>query len=100
MPEPTLPTPREATYEDIKALPPHVIGELINGRLYVSPRPALPHALVASALGALLVPPFQFSQGGPGGWWILFEPEIHFQTLKKNKPDVVVPDLAGWRRER
>ena len=32
--------------------------------------------------------------GGPGGWWILAEPELHFGN------DVVVPDLAGWRRTR
>jgi Uma2 family endonuclease len=31
---------------------------------------------------------------GPGGWWILDEPELHFGA------DILVPDLAGWRRER
>lgn len=60
----------------------------------VSPRPAPRHAVVASSLGAALAPPFQFGDGGPGGWWILDEPELHLGE------DIVVPDLAGWRRER
>jgi Uma2 family endonuclease len=38
--------------------------------------------------------PFHRGRGGPGGWWILDEPELH---LGEN---VLVPDLAGWRRER
>jgi Uma2 family endonuclease len=32
--------------------------------------------------------------GGPGGWIILHEPELHLGDA------VLVPDLAGWRRER
>jgi Uma2 family endonuclease len=47
-----------------------------------------------SGAGGTLVPPFQFGQGGPGGWWILIEPEIHIGD------DVLVPDLAGFRRSR
>ena len=38
--------------------------------------------------------PFDRGRGGPGGWIILYEPELHLHA------DVVVPDLAGWRRER
>ena len=38
--------------------------------------------------------PFDRGRGGPGGWWIVVEPELHFGE------DVLVPDLAGWRRER
>jgi Uma2 family endonuclease len=85
---------QHATYEDLVRLPENMVGELIEGELYASPRPAGPHTLAASALGALLVPPFQFGLGGKGGWWILDEPEVH---LGRN---VVVPDLAGWRQER
>ena len=40
------------------------------------------------------MPPFDHGRGGPGGWWILDEPELHLRT------DVLVPDLAGWRRSR
>jgi Uma2 family endonuclease len=90
----TVPAPRRATYEDLQALPEQVVGEIVDGELVVSPRPAAPHAICASALGGTLMPPFQFGNSGPGGWWILDEPEVHFSA------DVVVPDLAGWRRER
>jgi Uma2 family endonuclease len=83
-----------ATYDDLLALPEHVVGEIVDGELYVSPRPALRHAVASSALGGELGPPFQRGRGGPGGWWILDEPELHLGT------DVLVPDLAGWRRVR
>ncbi len=83
-----------ATYADLAALPPHVVGELISGELYASPRPALPHANAASMVGAELSGPFHRGRGGPGGWWILTEPELHFGE------DALVPDVAGWRRER
>jgi Uma2 family endonuclease len=83
-----------ATYDDLLALPEHVVGEIVDGELYVSPRPAPRHAVASSALGGELGPPFQRGRGGPGGWWILDEPELHLGT------DVLVPDLAGWRRVR
>jgi Uma2 family endonuclease len=83
-----------ATYEDLIRLPENMVGELIEGELYASPRPAGPHTLAASASGGLLIPPFQFGINGPGGWWILHEPEVHFGA------NVLVPDLAGWRKER
>ena len=85
---------REATYEDILALPEHVVGEIIDGELVVSPRPAPRHALASSVLGGELVPTYGRGRGGPGGWLILFEPELHLGR------HVLVPDLAGWRRER
>ncbi len=84
----------DATYADIEALPPNMVGQLVGGVLHAHPRPALPHALAASALGEELGPPFKRGRGGPGGWVILDEPELHFGD------DVLVPDLAGWRRER
>ncbi len=64
------------------------------GELYTSPRPANPHALASSAVGFELGAPYQYGRGGPGGWWILDEPELH------PGDDVLVPDLAGWRRGR
>jgi hypothetical protein len=85
---------RPATYDDLVALPEHVVGEIVDDELWSSPRPAPKHAEAESAMGALLMPPFHFGQGGPGGWLILTEPELHLG------PQVVVPDLAGWRRER
>jgi len=83
-----------ATYDDVLAAPPHLIAELIHGVLVTSPRPAFAHSFTASGLGVDLGNPFQRGRGGPGGWWILDEPELHLGA------DVLVPDLAGWRRER
>jgi Uma2 family endonuclease len=85
---------RRATYEDVLGSPAQVVAELVFGTLYQSPRPATPHALAASALGEELGPPFKRGRGGPGGWMIIDEPEIHLGE------HVVVPDLGGWRRER
>jgi Uma2 family endonuclease len=85
---------RRATYEDLLAAPSHKVAEILDGELRLNPRPALPHAAAASALGEELGPPFKRGRGGPGGWILLFEPELHLG------PDVLVPDLAGWRRER
>ena len=85
---------RRATYADVEALPANMVGEIIRGVLYAHPRPASPHAAAASALGEELGPPFKRGRGGPGGWVILDEPELHLAE------DVLVPDLAGWRRER
>jgi Uma2 family endonuclease len=85
---------RPATYADLEALPPNVIGEIIRGVLHASPRPAIPHTAAATALGEELGPPFKRGRGGPGGWVILYEPELHMHE------DVLVPDLGGWRRER
>jgi len=91
----TLPARKPAaTYADILALPEHVVGEIIDGELYASPRPASPHALAASGLGSDLFSAFHRGRGGPGGWVILIEPELHIGG------QVMVPDLAGWRRER
>jgi hypothetical protein len=83
-----------ATCDDLVTLPEHLLGEIVAGELHVSPRPPIPHAVAASALGAMLLTRMQFGDGGPGGWWILDEPEIHMND------DVVLPDIAGWRRER
>jgi Uma2 family endonuclease len=89
-----LPAKRKATYADLIEVPDRKVAELVGGDLVVSPRPAIPHAKASSALGAVVGGPFGFGVGGPGGWVILFEPELHLDE------DVLVPDLAGWRRER
>jgi Uma2 family endonuclease len=85
---------KPARYEDLFSLPPNVTGQIVDGELHVHPRPATAHALATSGLGEELGPPFKRGKGGPGGWIILDEPELHFRA------DVLVPDLAGWRRER
>jgi Uma2 family endonuclease len=88
------PAKRRATYEDVLRAPEHMVAEVIDGELFLHPRPAKPHAAAASALGEELGPPFKRGRGGPGGWIILWEPELHLAA------DILVPDLAGWRRER
>jgi Uma2 family endonuclease len=89
-----LPAKRRANYEDLMAVPDHMVAEIVDGDLVASPRPAIPHAKASSALGVVVGGPFGFGSGGPGGWVILDEPELHFGD------DVLVPDLAGWRRDR
>jgi len=95
----TSPKPRPArpTYDDLRRVPPDKVAEIVDGELVVSPRPAVRHARAATVLSADLGGPFDRPAGGgggPGGWWLLFEPEQHLGD------DVLVPDLAGWRRER
>ena len=85
---------RRATYQDVLDAPAHQVAEVVDGTLYTHPRPAMPHALATLALATDLSSPYQFGRGGPGGWWITFEPELHLGEA------IVVPDLAGWRRER
>ena len=87
-------TTQESLYQELLALPEHTKGEIIAGRLYVSPKPAGPHILAATNLGGELYQPFQRGHGGPGGWWVLDEPQCYLDR------DVLVPDLAGWRRTR
>jgi Uma2 family endonuclease len=90
-----VPARSRATYDDLRSLPAHIIGEIIHGTLVTQPRPAAPHARAASRLGMDLGGPFDRGKGGPGGWILLDEPELHLRG-----GHVLVPDLAGWRRER
>jgi Uma2 family endonuclease len=88
------PAQRRATYDDLRSVPDNLIAEIIDGELVTQPRPGSPHARAASRLGIDLGGPFDRGRGGPGGWILLDEPELHLHG------DVLVPDLAGWRRER
>jgi Uma2 family endonuclease len=88
------PAKRCATYEDLLAVPAHLVAEIIHGVLVTQPRPATKHARASSVLGVELGGPFDRGRGGPGGWILLDEPELHLHG------DILVPDLAGWRRER
>ena len=88
------PAQRRATYADLEAVPPHLVAEIIHGALVTHPRPAPRHAGAQNNLGASLTPGNQWGKGGPGGWVFFSEPELHLGG------NVVVPDIAGWRRER
>ncbi|MEF8794096.1 Uma2 family endonuclease [Thiohalorhabdus sp.] len=83
-------------YEAIEALPEGVTGEIIGGQMHTQPRPSGPHALAGSNLGIDLGNRYSRGHGGPGGWWIIDEPEVHFIR----DSEILIPDLAGWRRER
>lgn len=88
---------RRATYDDVLAAPDNRVAEILDGELQLSPRPSGRHARATSAIVADLFSSYDGEPGGsaiPGGWWILFEPELHLGL------DVLVPDVAGWRRER
>lgn len=85
---------KTATYEDLAEVPDNKVAEIVEGALYVSPRPGPRHADARSGIVAALRAPFDRARGGPGGWRILVEPELHLRG------DVLVPDIAGWRRER
>jgi Uma2 family endonuclease len=94
MNEQISPVRRPATYQDVLDAPENMVAELVRGALHLHPRPAMPHARTSSVLGVEIGGPFDRGRGGPGGWWIIDEPELHLGD------DVLVPDLAGWRRER
>jgi hypothetical protein len=92
-----LHSPRDrmkVTYDDVLNAPENKVAEILDGELFLSPRPTSEHIACASALGALLSGTFGQGLGGRGGWRILDEPELHFGE------QVVVPDIAGWRLER
>lgn len=88
------PLDRPATYEDLEKVPDIMVAEIVDGELHATPRPPPRHAVAGAAIGMEIGGPYHRGRGGPGGWWILDEPELHFGK------DVVVPDVAGWRRER
>lgn len=81
---------KSATYQDVLNAPAHEVAELLNGTLYTHPRPRTAHARSATVLGVELGGPFDRGRGGPGGWLLLDEPELHLGL------HVIVPDLAGW----
>lgn len=89
------PAKKSAVYEDLLDIPENMTGEIIGGELIVTPRPSRKHIYAGSMLGGEISHPFAFGRGGgPGGWIILDEPEIAFGE------DILVPDLAGWKKER
>ncbi|WP_133510582.1 Uma2 family endonuclease [Candidatus Thiosymbion oneisti] len=90
------PANQPTLYELLEGLPTGVTGEILNGQLHTHPRPSGPHGRAANCLDRIIGRYFDFGDGGPGGWWIFTEPEVHFLR----DAEVTVPDLAGWRRER
>ena len=96
LPDPVVKPHGRATYEDVLNAPPHMVAEVADGTLHLQARPASPHARASSSIGAFIGGPFDHYPEGPGGWWIIDEPELH---LGAEGEDILVPDVAGWRRE-
>lgn len=90
------PRRKRATYEDVLRAPPEMTAEVLDGELHLMPRPRRSHLRSASGLGSFLFGAFQVGVGGPGGWTIIYEPELHLGA----EPDILVPDLGGWRAGR
>lgn len=82
-------------WQDILAAPEGVKAEVLAGELHTAPRPHPRHGAAQAVLSAEITGPFQIGRGGPGGWWILIEPDVAF-----GPHDIVAPDLVGWRRQR
>lgn len=86
---------RVARYDDLLELPDHLVGEIVDGQVVASSRPAPAHSRAEGRIFAALTFLFDHAPGpgpGPGGWWLLVEPELHLAD------DVLVPDVAGWER--
>lgn len=89
------PALKDSLYDDFMNLPAHHVGEIIHNILYSQPRPAPKHARAFSVLGGKLGESFDWGGGDfNDDWWILDEPELHIEG------HILVPDLAGWKRER
>jgi Uma2 family endonuclease len=91
----TKPSPKAPTLADLDALPPGIVGEIIEGVLYTMTKPRARHQRTTTRIGADVGDPFDMGRGGPGGWWILAEPGIELPSTPE-----ISPDVAGWRRER
>jgi Uma2 family endonuclease len=92
----TKPSMKPATLEDLDALPPGIVGEIIEGVLYTMTKPRMRHQRTTRMIGGRVGDPFDNGLGGPGGWWIVTEPGIELPNNTKE----ISPDVAGWRRER
>jgi Uma2 family endonuclease len=78
-------------FDEFLKVPDHLHAEIVAEQLFVAPRSGSEHSHATSKLGRKVGVPFDDGIGGPGGWWILDEPELHLQG------DILVPDLAGWK---
>jgi Uma2 family endonuclease len=92
----TKPRTEPPTLADLDALPPGIVGEIIEGVLYTMTKPRSRHQRTGLEIGSGLLGPFDHGRSGPGGWWIITEPGIELPNDTKE----ISPDVAGWRRER
>src|SRR5262245_48195961 len=76
--------------------PDNMVAEILDGELSLMPRPRPRHTKAAARLAGALRGFHDPDDDEPGGWVILIEPELHLGP----GPDVIDPDLAGWRDTR
>jgi Uma2 family endonuclease len=90
------PARRLASWADLVEAPDDGrVWEVLGGSLEAQPRPRPAHSRAQARVAGELSGPFDQGRGGPGGWWLLIEPDVEFEVH-----EIVVPDVAGWRRER
>lgn len=89
------PVRRPATWADLERLPEDVRAEILAGEILIKPRPQPSHSHAHGALLGSVMGPFSTDPGGPGGWWILLEPDVRL-----GPHEIVEPDIAGWRKEK
>lgn len=94
--DPAFPGITPEVLEAYRNAPDNVVAEILDGELSLMPRPRPRHARAATRLAGALSGFDDPGEGEPGGWVIMIEPELHLGP----KPDVIDPDLAGWRRDR
>lgn len=84
---------RAATFADLDSVPENLRGEVIDGEVVLSPRPLARGGRAQGGLFRFVGGPFDMDPDGPGGWWIVIEPEVEF-----SEHEVFIPDVVGWRR--
>jgi Uma2 family endonuclease len=94
--DPEFPNLRPDVVAAYRSAAPNVVVEVIDGELFTLPRPRPRHARATTRLAGRLAPFDDPADDDPGGWDILIEPELHLGS----KPDIISPDLAGWRAGR
>lgn len=94
--DPRFPNLRPDVVAGYLNAPEHIRAQVIDGELLLLPSPRRQHAFTATELLGELYAPFSRARGGPGGWLFLAIPELHLGA----RPDIVIPDIAGWRRDR
>lgn len=94
--DPDFPGIGKDVLDAYRQAPDNMVAEVLDGELSLIPRPrpgiTKVYARMIAALGGMHDP----NDDEPGGWIVLMEPELHLG----NRPHIVDPDLAGWRRER
>ena len=83
---------KKATYEDLLRVPEQLVAEILDGELYTQPRPSPRHAIASSVLGGKFMDPFHVGSRGPGGWWIVDEPELHLNGDNRLRTRRIVGD--------